>query len=588
MVKAFTLATIAFLLVSAVICGVAESTAVSGPIIRLQQGWDNAQEQIFYHTPQGTVILPASWLAALQSPDGQPFMDPDHMRRLGFIADDRSTANPYAWPIGFAINPAKDTGGVETVGLTCAACHTGEISYRGKTLRVDGGQAHIDLDGFKKAINDAILATGSTPARREAFGQRAVQLGFPADRIGPEFDARYRAVLDGTPERERTAAGMTFAGPGRNDALAVIARVLFNYALGVPANTNRATAPVDFPYLWNIWNLNWVQYNGSIRQPMSRNIGEALGVGAITHFIDPGTGALSAEPERWQTSIPVRNLNALETLLESLKPPRWPEAVLGRIDGVKARRGAQLFSQNCAGCHGIRAIAGSKSEEWSVKVLPLTVIATDPMQATNFRTTTYDGTKLGLSNHTDAATGLRVVTDAVRMQAYRDAQIPAAQWGTFDGFDRSNIITSPCGYKARPLVGVWATPPFLHNGSVPNVFALLSESRPEKFLFGSTEYDPDKLGLSQAAAPDTVTFDTTVVGNSNAGHWFTDDKTRPGRIGRRLTDDERYDLIEYLKAATYADYPRTVVNSPDPEPCVTQSVTTAGVQSATFNPSVVP
>ena len=580
MVKAFTFATIAFLLVSALICGVAEPAGVSTSILRLQQGWDDAQEQIFYHTPQGTVILPASWLAALQSPDGKPFMDPDHMQRLGFIADHRSTTNPYAWPIGFAINPAKDTGGVETVGLTCAACHTGEISYRGRTLRVDGGQAHIDLDGFKQAINDAILATGSTPARREAFEKRAVQLGFPAERIGPEFDTRYRAVVDGTPERERTAATMTIAGPGRNDALAVIAKVLFNYALGVPANTNRATAPVDFPYLWSIWNLNWVQYNGSVRQPMGRNIGEALGVGAITHFIEPRTGALSPEPERWRTSIPVRNLNALETLLESLQPPRWPEAVLGQIDGIKAKRGAQLFSQNCAGCHGVRAIAGAKSEEWSVKVLPLTVIATDPMQATNFRSTTYDGTKLGLSIHSDAATGLRVVTDAVRTQAYRDAQIPAAQWGTFDGLDRSNVITSPCGYKARPLVGVWATPPFLHNGSVPTVFALLSESRPEKFLIGSTEYDPEKLGLSQAAAPNTFVVDTTAVGNSNAGHWFTDDQTRPGRIGRRLTDDERYDLIEYLKAATYADYPRTVVKGADPEPCVSD-----GAQNSDSKPS---
>lgn len=383
-----------------------------------------------------------------------------------------------------------------------------------------------------------------------------------------EKSCRIRAVVDGTSERERTAASMTTAGPGRNDALAVIAKVLFNYALGVPANTNRATAPADFPYLWNIGNLNWVQYNGSVRQPMSRNIGEALGVGAITHFIDPASGTLSAEPERWRTSIPVCNLHALESLLESLQPPKWPEDILGKIDGIRPKRGAQLFSQNCAGCHGVRLIAGTKPEEWSVKVLPLTGIATDPMQAMSFRNTLYDGTKLGLSAHTDAATGLHVVTEAVRTQAYHDANLPAGEWGTFDGLGRSNVITAPCGYKARPLVGVWATPPFLHNGSVPSIFALLSESRPEKFLVGSTEYDPEKLGLAQTAGPNTFILDTKAVGNSNAGHWFTDDQTRPGRIGRRLTDDERYDLIEYLKAVTYADYPRTVVDKADPEPCI--------------------
>jgi hypothetical protein len=317
----------------------------------------------------------------------------------------------------------------------------------------------------------------------------------------------------------------------------------------------------------------WIRFSNAVgsddHSGLARGMAiKLLDVGAITRLLDPGTGALSPEPERWRTSIPVRNLNALETLLESLQPPRWPEAVLGQIDGVRAKRGAQLFSQNCAGCHGVRVIAGAQSEEWSVKVLPLTVIATDPMQATNFRSTTYDGTKLGLSSHTDAATGLRVVTDAIRTQAYRDAQLPATQWGTFDGFGRSNVITAPCGYKARPLVGVWATPPFLHNGSVPTIFALLSESRPIKFQVGSTEYDPEKLGLSQAAAPNTLIFNTTAVGNSNAGHWFTDDQTRAGRIGRRFTDDERYDLIAYLKAATYDDYPRTVIPRADPEPCV--------------------
>ncbi len=554
--------------ISVLIMRGADPVPLSSSAIHLQQGWDAGREQIFYHLSQGTVIMPASWLAALETSDGHRFMSPDHMRRLGFIADDPSPANPYGWPVGFAINPAKNPGEVDTVGLTCAACHTGEITYRGKIFRVDGGQANVDLDAFKKAINDTILATGGTPARLDAFKQRAVQLGFPTDRIGPEFEALYRSVVAGTSERARADATATLAGPGRNDALAVIEKVIFNYALGVPANTNQATAPVNFPYLWNIWNLYWVQYNGSARQPMSRNIGEALGVGAITHLINPSTGALSPEPERWRTSIAVRNLDAVETLLQSLQPPRWPETVLGTIDGNRQRRGAQLFAQNCSGCHGIRAIAGSQSDEWSVKVLPLTTIGTDPMQATNFRNNTYNGTKLGLSNHADTVSGLRTVTDGVRKQAYADEGIPVAEQAAFDGFGRPNAITAPCGYKARPLVGVWATPPFLHNGSVPTILALLSESRPAQFRIGSTEYDPVQLGLSQAAAPNTVMLDTTIVGNSNTGHWFTNETARKGRIGRLLADQEKYDLIEYLKAVTYADYPRTVVAKVDPEPCV--------------------
>ena len=76
------------------------------------------------------------------------------------------------------------------------------------------------------------------------------------------------------------------------------------------------------------------------------------------------------------------------------------------------------------------------------------------------------------------------------------------------------------------------------------------------------------LGLSACGSGAKATIDTSIAGNSNAGHWFTDDRARPGRIGRALSVTERYALIEYLKAASYADYPRTVVQRPDPEPCV--------------------
>ena len=32
---------------------------------------------------------------------------------------------------------------------------------------------------------------------------------------------------------------------------------------------------------------------------------------------------------------------------------------------------------------------------------------------------------------------------------------------------------NPLAYKARPLEGIWATAPYLHNGSVPNLYELL-------------------------------------------------------------------------------------------------------------------
>lgn len=538
-------------------------------IVRLDQGWTPAQEQAFYYTTQGTVMLPAAWLAALNDASGHPFMSPEHMSRLGFVADDHSSAsNPYHWPIGFALDERRGSGGTATVGFTCAACHTANLTYRGTQMRVNGGQANINLDRFKKDLNDAILATGADRSKRDAFEARAVRLGFPSGRIATDFDARYRAVVAGTADRDRTAKTATLAGFGRNDALAVIARVLFNSSIGVPSNTNQSTAPVNFPQLWNVGNLYWVQYNASARQPMSRNIGEALGVGAITHFVDPASGRLTPLPERWRTSISIDNLYALETELTTLQPPKWPSGVMGALDQKRAARGRLLFQQNCAACHAVRELAGASNDEWSVKVLPLTVIGTDPREAENVAKTTYDGTKLGLSKTATAAQGLQLVTQAIRTQAYLDEHLPRSSWAAYDGFGRPNVLTTPCGYKARPLVGVWATAPFLHNGSVPTVFDLLSETRPARFRVGPADYDPVHLGLGVSSDTNAVTIDTTLVGNSNAGHWFTNDMHRVGRIGRHLTDPEKFAIIEYLKAASYANYPRVVVQRPDPEPCV--------------------
>jgi mono/diheme cytochrome c family protein len=438
-------------------------------------------------------------------------------------------------------------------------------------MRVEGGQANVNLEAFKKALGESIVVTWLNPLRRRAFERRAVELGYPRDTIAADFAARYRAIRAGAADRAKIAAHATMAGPGRNDALAAIAYVLFNYDIGVPSNTNEATAPVNFPYLWDITHLYWVQYNGAVHQPMSRNIGEAIGVGAVTHFVDPATGAPAPAPGRWRTTISVRNLYALETIVASLKPPVWPQAVFGPIDRAQADRGRQLFTENCGACHSIRAIANSKNDTWSVKVLSLEKIGTDPMQANNFAHTYYDGTKFGLSNHVNAAEGLQAVTAAIRTQAYHDEHIPQSEWPEYDGYGRPDLVTTPCGYKARPLVGVWATPPYLHNGSVPTIFDLLSETRPARFHTGGTEYDPQRLGFIETTGPDVVLIDTSIVGNSNAGHWFTNDTARPGRIGRRLSGTEKYAIIEYLKIASYADYPRVKVSSPDPEPCVAET-----------------
>jgi hypothetical protein len=450
------------------------------------------------------------------------------------------------------------TGGISIAGLTCAACHTGQVEYKGTAVRIEGGQSMIDLAGFAGNAIDAVTALAKDKGRFAQFKADAVKAGYPEDRIDSDLEAVAEAFksLHGGPSFDQIHA--VAAGHGRYDAVQGIANQVFGGDLGVPSNSKPLDAPVNYPQLWDIWRLSWLQYNALLPpSSTSRNIGETLGTRAQTHIIDRKTGALNPLPERWKSSIQLENLLWMEKMLESLKAPAWPAAVLGPIDQAKAEDGRRLFGQHCAGCHGIKELPNGG---WDVTVVPLEKIGTDPGQATNWASRTYDGSKLGLGVRPPAK-GLAAAVNAIRRQLYADNKTPASeQEGDVD-------LLTPCGYKARPLIGIWATPPFLHNGSVRTVYDLISDIRPGKFTFGSREYDPVKLGYTEDSAPGAVVLDTTGLGNSNEGHWFMDDTSRPGRIGPKLPEDEKYAIIEYLKAADYDTYPRETRTAEHAVPC---------------------
>ena len=113
---------------------------------------------------------------------------------------------------------------------------------------------------------------------------------------------------------------------------------------------------------------------------------------------------------------------------------------------------------------------------------------------------------------------------------------------------RPNEIQAPLAYKVRPLDGIWATPPYLHNGSVPTLYDLLPpvSDRPKIFYSGNREFDPVKVGLITDAAPGLTRFDTSKAGNLNIGHEFSN-TPGPSVIGRLLQPDERKAIVEYLK-----------------------------------------
>jgi hypothetical protein len=533
----------------------------------LNQNWSSYNRQWFYHAGQGTELMPYQWFLALEQPELHPFSDVPkfhdtaYLARFGFLPDTASPENADGLPLGFAKDTVVDPESgqsVEVVGLTCAACHTGQLEYKGKGIRIDGGSATADLASFQTELGFAVGFTEKIPGRFDRFARTV--LGENAskeekDKLHAEFSA---LLSKGMAEKNAADAGKLYeaaGGFGRTDALGRIGNFVFGTEID-NQNLRVANAPVSFPPIWYTSWFNWVQYNASIQQPMVRNIGEALGVRARVNLRDP--------KKLFQSTVNVKNLHAMEdqlagpTAFNGLLAPKWPEQVLGPIDQEKVKRGEALYKQHCEHCHlppvGSEGLKDPKY--WAdgqqgrkfleLTVVPLDEIGTDPKAATNWADRKAATGALGLGT-VSAADGLRLVTQKIAEQKYAELGVTANDMQQWNGY-RTFGVTDQRVYRARPLSGMWATPPFLHNGSVPNLYQMLvpAEQRDKTFYVGSREFDPKYVGYSTGPFEGGFEFRTDQPGNSNAGHEFRNGKGK-GIIGPELTDDERWAIVEYLK-----------------------------------------
>ncbi len=688
----------------------------------LDQGWGASQNtelrQRYYYTPQGTSMPQGAstgavrydWFVHLELPlSRQRFAAPEHLRKYRFLVDPTpSAANPDQLPIGFTKHFDARIGEY-VLDITCAACHTGEIHVTkdGKTraIRIDGGQAmHAFTDmsrgGFAPTLLAALINTAASPWKFDRFAKNVLGDGYP--RAKPQLRAALRATISAmlgsgqnNPLRKLYPVHEGF---GRTDALGRIGNTAFGDHL-VAANYQDGDAPVSYPYVWNIWKFDWVQYNASVAQPLARNVGEALGVGAIaplrSEMYEPLPGS-----ERYRSTVDIAGLTRIEHALQMLRPPRWPENLLGAVDRAKAERGRVLFEARCRGCHGphvaepARQLASAPLKppglEWRIEVIPLEHIGTDPTAAHGFMTRTYNLSETGLSqadlqaalrplrlrallrdvrfrlsevvrlraargapdaalqsllagypdpdagatpvpipdvfaaieaaltaavvplpavpaaghvppdpldcaeachlvsllwdvrhgaatieadlSHLDArrlseGAALNLVGILIKNRFYADNGIDYATQQCLEGFGALDLPQEFAGYKPRPLSGVWATPPFLHNGSVPTLYQMLvpPEQRDQKFFVGRREFDPVHVGYvtqpDQDGNEDGFWLDTSLKGNHNTGHAFAADaatwakhladpeanKLPSGVIGPLLSDEERFALVEYLK-----------------------------------------
>ncbi|GGL43130.1 hypothetical protein GCM10009091_26220 [Pseudomonas brenneri] len=552
--------------------------------VHYQDQWTTADRQVYYFTPQGTQVkgLRYDWFTALELPfSEQRFAEPAYLARFGFLVEPRQQAtpqNPGNLPAGFARH--KNAGSnAEFLDITCAACHTGELRFNGQALRIDGGAAQHVLPSsvptlrggsFGQALVASLTATYYNPLKFRRFAHNVLGDQYDAqyDQLRQDFKKSLDTFLKVAWNDTHRGLYPTEEGPGRTDAFGRIANASFGDAIS-PDNYRIANAPVDYPQLWDMWTFDWVQWNGSAQQPMARNIGEALGVGATLDFFDSAGQPLKGEA-RYPSSVRVRDLNLIEETLQRLKPPTWPEALFGAVDKPLAARGRALFTENCAGCHvpSVTLVNGRPVQQ--LKMLPVDYIGTDPGTASNIANQRYDLSalqwdpaelaQLNVELHPtptepldlrslSVAKGLAYVTAFVEEHAYRAAGITPAERPRLDGYGLPIGVRELWAYKARPLAGVWATPPFLHNGSVPTLYQLLSPQyeRSRTFYKGTFDYDPRHLGYRTEAFKNAFLFDTNITGNHNSGHEFRAGKRGNGVIGRGLEPEERWALLEYLK-----------------------------------------
>ncbi|AQZ33765.1 hypothetical protein BHQ29_11030 [Pseudomonas sp. LPH1] len=558
--------------------------------------WGEEQRQTYYYTPQGTTVkgLRYDWFSALEMPFGtEKFARLDYLARFGFLTDPKqqpSALNPGNLPVGFTRHQDSESG-EHFLDISCAACHTGELRYKGQAVRIDGGAALHSLastvptlrgGGFGQALGMSMAFTYYNPLKFRRFAQEVLGDQYPQgrDQLREDFKQVLDRLLATAFNDWHRGLYPTEEGFGRTDAFGRIANTVFGDVLD-DANYRVANAPVSYPQLWDIWKFDWVQWNGSAMQPMARNVGEALGVGASLHLLDEhGKGV--AEADRYASSVRLHDLYTLEETLKRLQPPKWPEAVFGKVDLPLASRGKALYTENCAYCHAPdpkprdQRLAPSRDPEWKMRVVPISIVGTDPTTADNIADHRFDISRLGWTKaelskldvrlygasldevdfkSISSAKGLAYITAYVENRAYQDAGIGPRQRKEMDGYGLPIGVQEKRGYKARPLDGIWATPPFLHNGSVPNLFELLSPvyERQAQFWVGNFEFDPVRVGYRSDKFPGGFLLDTRVTGNGNGGHEFRDGCRQEGVIGRALSPDERLALIEYLKVLGNAD-----------------------------------
>ena len=544
--------------------------------VTVDQGanWTKTAQTEFYSRDQGSRLIPWRWIAALKQPNGEPFMGAS-LSRYGYLPNEASV--PPGLPVGFTVANEK---GVETLGLTCSACHTRQIEVGGKPYRIDGGPAIADLYSFWIDLDAAVNRVLTDRAAFADFAQAALGASPP-----PNKEAALREALEDwfKPHHAITELGFpkcTPWGPARMDAVGMILNRLTGLDIGpppsymIPENIKPADAPVRPPFLWNASRQDFTQWpgfadNGDKILALARNLGEVYGVFGVFRPKKDESRPLKFAYLN-DNSANFQGLDALEDLIENLGPPIWPWPV----DRALAAVGKTIYEQKggCADCHGIKPgkprllnkdtwatpikDVGTDSREYSILARTVKTgtlegaqipIITEPLKpidlGANVLGTAVKGSVLqhlfsGVLNTKELGQ-----VDVALQQLAPKIQAMKGAGTTYMAPEAAAAAPPSIKYESRVLEGIWAAAPYLHNGSVPTLAELLKPAaeRVAAFKIGPA-YDIVNVGLAVDQTKFNFTLKTTDCSNRNSGN------SRCGHeFGTTLSPEEKKALLEYLK-----------------------------------------
>jgi mono/diheme cytochrome c family protein len=524
MIRALQIAAIALtalLLASVVGLVVIESTWVTKE--------PSTPRDYFLYGSTGTELVPLSVFQIL------PGLFPDQFQPAGVEAGDWIDQFGFVrgqqgvnegMPLGISVTQYRPKSGapspVAFIGFNCAACHTSKIRRfeDDDGVLVSGmGNPNLDLVAFGDAIKTSLLDEKRLTMRAIEAAHEAKYHAVlsPLDKLMiylwlKEVRQGLRAEL---PMRNWPFGGKDLrnadlfpSGPGRNQPMKETVRFLIHQTPVPDGGSSK------IPCLYEQKHRDWAQFDGALRDPITRNSLAALGVGASIYNLRV-SGILNTMR---QSYVYIRTL-AGPTYTEVFQDQGAHGAM---VDAGRISRGRETYQRRCGDCHGW---PGPGPGEWIQGKRQGQVVAAG---------------ELG--------------TDSARVNFRYYSDMAQLIYNFFpDGHPlkpkRSDLRPNPGdahGYIASPIESAFSRAPYLHNGSVPTLAELINlKPRRAVFYRGTNLYDPVDVGLLVPDQPDTkcyFRFDTQTYGNSNHGHDYPWPYKGPG-----WDEEVLKGLLEYLK-----------------------------------------